>query len=173
MISSPWSRATTYQIVTPSDGRCSSYAPGSGHPQGTGRPASARANRAGERSPADAHRTGSGSASISCQTLPEKRTWRSLTDSPRLSELAARYRQRPVPRPRVGLGARPRHALPSRTSARSASSSARGTVTISDAPAVTRSSLRSTTLAAESSSGTSRQREPASPPRGLTCPLER
>jgi hypothetical protein len=30
MISCPWYGATTYQIVTPSDGRCGSYAPGSG-----------------------------------------------------------------------------------------------------------------------------------------------
>jgi WD40 repeat protein len=41
-----------------------------------------------------AHRSGSGSASTSCQDASEKRTTRSLTDSPRFRELAAGERQR-------------------------------------------------------------------------------
>jgi hypothetical protein len=52
------------------------------------------------------HRSGCGRASISCQDEPGKRTRRSLTYSPCLSELLAGERGRVIARARVGLNAR-------------------------------------------------------------------
>jgi len=53
-----------------------------------------------------AHRSGCGSASISCHDCPGKRTWRSLTKSPRLGELLSREHRRVIAWPRISLDAR-------------------------------------------------------------------
>src|SRR5580658_9182479 len=79
---------TVYQIVTSSDGKCSSYEPGSGSSSGKGQTGSVQAPLASERScAAQSSAAARGTASISCHDKPGKRTSRSLTNAPSLSQL--------------------------------------------------------------------------------------